>query len=166
MATNGLGAAESCVAEVGTAGKVPVCWGGGAAHDQILPFVTGCSSSGGPGVAACPCAGLEPSLRVSECSLPYARAPPRHSSAALSAHDPMAAAGPKMAAAGRSARCLLVLHRFPPSLGWRGRPGPVAQQRTSGRPPTLDAIGHGKEGLPTPRGCGPGLKRFASSTSE
>lgn len=130
MATNGLGAAESCVAEVGTAGKVPVCWGSGAAHDQILPFVTGCSSSGGPGTVSCSGAGREPFQTDSECGSEYARAPPRHSSAALSAHDAMAAAGPKMAAAARPARCLLVLRRFRLSLGRRGSPE-VAQQWTS-----------------------------------
>jgi hypothetical protein len=131
MATNGLGAAESCVAEVGTAGKVPVCWGCGAAHDQILPFVTGCSSSGGPGTVACPSA--EPSLRDSECSSEYAKAPPRHSSAALSAHDAMVAVGPKMAAAACwSSSC------FPPLLSrkWpsRGFPG-CRRLRWERRPP-------------------------------
>lgn len=115
MATNGLGAAESCVAEVGERASSQ---GAGAAHDQILPFVTGCSSSGGPGMVACSCAGLEPSMRDSEYSRENARAPPRHSSAALSAQDAMAVAGPKMVA--RPARCLLVLGRFPPSLGLPG----------------------------------------------
>lgn len=156
MATNGLGAAESCVAEVGTAGKVPMGQGGGAAHDQILPFVTGCSSSGGPGMVASPSAGLEPSLRE------WARAPPRHSSAALSAQDAMAATSPKMAAAGARAVPAGPSPRLPAFARLFARlvrpPGPVALPRTSAMPPALVTMGH--------RGAvGPELKSLASSTS-
>lgn len=145
MATNGLGAAESCVAEVGQRASSP---GAGAAHDQILPFVTGCSSSGGPGMVACPCAGLEPSMRNSECSWEYTRAPPRHSSA----QDAMADAGPKMAAA-RPARCLLVLGR--PAFAGLARPPGACGSTEDFR--NVAGSAH--------RGMGTELQRFACSSS-
>lgn len=110
---------------------------------EILPFVKDSSSSGapasGPGFLACSCAGVGRSL-WGVWSLEYTRAPPRHSSAALSAHDPMAPAGPKMAAP--EARARRACRSFPPHR--QGRPDPAASRRTFGVLPARG--GHGEAG--------------------